>query len=93
VTKKSFDHHQLLVAPTKKFTLDGVRIYLDAAGIDKMIWSIVVFFIAKLGAYIFEHARIPPEIGFDIDQQMWLRDITHELCKLRLPQFNIGWGA
>jgi hypothetical protein len=93
VTKKSFDHHQLLVAPTKKFTLDGVRIYLDAAGIDKMIWSIVVFFTAKLGAYIFEHARKTPKIGFDSDQQMWLRDITHELCKLRLPQFDIGLGA
>ena len=93
MTKKSFDHLQLLVAPTKKFTLDGVRIYFDAAGIDKMIWSIVIFFTAKLVAYIFEHACKPPKIGFDSDQQMWLRDITHDLCKLRLPQFDIGLGA
>ena len=93
MTKKSFDHHQLLVAPTKKFTLDGVRIHLDAARIDKMIWSTVVFFTAKLGVNIFEHARMSPKMGFDSDKQMWLRDITHELCKLRLPKFDIGWGA
>ena len=93
MTKKSFDHHQLLVASTKKFTLDEVCIHLDAAGIDKMIWSIFVFFTAKLRIYIFEHACMSPKIGFDSDQQMWLRDITHELCKLRLPQFDIGWGA
>ena len=93
MTKKSFDHHQLLVAPTKKFTLDGVRIYFDAAGIDKMVRSISVFFNSKSMVCVFEHALISPKLGLDTDQQMWLRDGTHELYKLRLPKFDIGWGV
>ena len=93
MTKKSFDHCELLVAPTGKFILDEARTHLDAAGIIKIIMSVVVAFTAKLGVCTFRHARISPKLGFDFDKQTWPRDMTHDLCKLRFPQFHVGWRA
>ena len=93
MTKKSIVHIQLLVASTRKFILDEVRTHLVAAGIIKIILLVAVALTAKFGGYTFKQVRISPKPGFDFDQQMWPRDITHDLCKLRSPQFHIGWGA
>jgi hypothetical protein len=93
VTKKSFDHRQLLVAPTGKFILDEAHTHLDAAGIIKIIMSVVVAFTAKLGVCTSRHARISPKLGFDFDKQTWPRNMTHDLFKLRFPQFHVGWRA
>ena len=93
MTTQNFDHYQLLVAPTKKLNLDGIGTCFDAAGIDKMIRSFAAFFSSKSMFCVFEHALISPKLGFDTDQQMWLRDETHELYKLRPAQFDIGWGV
>ena len=93
MTKKSFDHRQLLVAPTGKFILDEARTHLDAAGIVKIIMSVVVAFTAKLGVCTFRHARISPKLGLDFDKQTWPRYMTHGLCKLRFSQFHVGWRA
>ena len=92
MTKKSFDHRQLLVTLTGKFILDEARTHLDA-GIVKIIMSVVVAFTAKLGVCTFRHARISPKLGFDFDKQTWPRDMTHDLCKLCFPQFHVGWRA
>ena len=93
MTKKSFYHRQLLVAPTRKFVPDEVLTHLDAAGIIRLILLVAVAFTAKLGVYTFKQVRMSPKPEFDFDQQMWPRDMTHELCKLRFPKFHIGWGA
>ena len=93
MTKTSFDHRQLLVAPTRSFILDEVCTHLDAAGMIKIILSVAVAFITKLEVCTFKHACMSPKTRFDFDQQIWPRDMTHDLCKLRFPRFHIGWGA
>ena len=92
MTKKSFDHRQLLVTPTGKFILDEARTHLDAV-IVKIIMSVVVAFTAELGVCTFRHARISPKLGLDFDKQTWPRYMTHGLCKLRFSQFHVGWRA
>ena len=93
MTKKSFYHRQLLVAPTRNFILNEVRTHLDAVRMIKIILSFAVSFTAKLEVCTFKLARMSPKSGFDFDQQMWPSDMTQDLCNLRFPQFHIGWGA
>ena len=93
MTKRSIYHSQLLVAPTRKFILDRVRTHLVAAGIIKIILLVVVASTVKFGGYSFKQVRNSPKPGFDFDQKMWPRVIIRDLCKLRFPQFHIGWGA
>ena len=93
MTKNSFDHRQLSVAPNRNFILDEVCTHLDADGMIKIILSVVVTFTAKLGVCTFKHARMSPKPRFDFDRQILPRDMTHGLCELRFPRFHIGWGA
>jgi hypothetical protein len=91
VTKKSFDHRQLLVAPTGKFILDEAHTHLDAAGIIKIIMSVVVAFTGKLEVCTVRHDPIAPKPGLDFDHQMWPRDMAYDLRELHLQQIHIGW--
>ena len=91
--KKSFDHRQLLGAPTRKLSLDVVSTHLDAAGIIKRVLSVAVALTAKLEVCTVKHARIAPKPGLDFDHQMWSREMTHDLCKLHLQQIHIGWSV
>ena len=91
--KKSFDHRQLLGAPTRKLTLDEVSTHLDAARIIRRTLSVAVAFTAKSEVCTFKHTRMAPKPGLDFDQQLWLYGMTHDLCKLRFQQIHIGWRA
>ena len=93
MTKKSFDHRQLLVAPNRNFILDEVCTHLDAPGMIKIILSVAVAFITKLEVCTFKHACMSPKTRFDFDQQIWPLDMIHDLCRLRVPRVHIGWGA
>ena len=93
MTKKTADNRHLQGARVRNFILDEVCTHLDAAGMIKIILSVAVAFIVKFGVCTFKHARMSLKPRFDFDQQIWPRDMTHDLCKLRFPRFHIGWGA
>lgn len=88
MTKKSFDHRQLLGEPVRDYILDEVRTYVNAAGHMGKIVSIAIDGTAEVEVYVRNQARIAAKVGLDFDQQIWPRDITQDACKLRIQQMN-----
>jgi hypothetical protein len=91
VTKKSFDHRQLLGEPTGKLTLDGASSHLDATGINRSIFRVAVAFTSKLEVCSFNDARMASKAWLGFNKQILPPDMMQDSCKSLFQQFHIGW--